>query len=188
MRKLALALMAVSASVFGFGIVASAQSYDQAISTSPTSPAPGAAYSVTYTNCVAGDVITFSQPQSSPTSVTGTCDGAAQNALTGSVLGIVLPRQAALGTATGNFQAAPTAPGTYNGTAVGAQSPQLTFQLTVPGQAPATTAVVTPTAPLPATGSSGLGTTMGVALGLLAVGIGLFVVAQVRRRQNNAVA
>jgi len=41
-----------------------------------------------------------------------------------------------------------------------------------------------PGAGLPATGSSGMGTTTGIALGLFVVGLGLFIVAQVRRRQQ----
>jgi hypothetical protein len=174
-KKLAFVLIAAAALVFGAGQVATAQ-YGPSISTGPVTP--GGPYTVTYTNCVVGDTITFTQAQSNPTSVQATC----------------LPG----GTATASFAAAPTAAGTYSGTAVGAQSPSLTFTFTL--TAPATTVPVT-TAPggggavpttaapggqpggqLPATGSNGLGSTTGIALGLLVVGLGLFVVAQVRRR------
>ena len=46
----------------------------------------------------------------------------------------------------------------------------------------------TSSAGLPATGSDGIGTTTGIAVGLLAVGLGLFIVTRVRRRQSDAVA
>jgi len=49
-------------------------------------------------------------------------------------------------------------------------------------------AAATPSAGLPATGSDGIGTTTGIAVGLLAVGLGLFIVTRVRRRQSDAVA
>lgn len=194
MKRLALAMMAAAAVVFGFGVVASAQNYGESGSISPNPPIPGGPYSAIYANCVAGELITFNQPQSTPATVTGTCAGAAPT-LTGSIIGLVLPQQTALGTATGNFSAAPTAPGTYTGTASGPQSPQIIFQFTIPGQVTPTAAPVATTAPapvpptgLPATGSGGIGTTTGIALGLLAVGFGLFVVAQVRRRQSPGVA
>ena len=96
---------------------------------------------------------------------------------------MLLPQQTALGNATFTFTAAPTAPGTYSGTAVGQQSPSQSFSFTLPGQA-----ATTPETGLPATGSDGIGTTTGIALGLLVVGFGLFVVAQVRRRQVPNVA
>jgi hypothetical protein len=52
---------------------------------------------------------------------------------------------------------------------------------------PSTT--VAPTVPpggLPATGSSGIGSTTGIAIGLFLVGLGLFVVTRLRRGQPNA--
>jgi hypothetical protein len=53
--------------------------------------------------------------------------------------------------------------------------------------APATTvAATTPPAGLPATGSDGIGTTTGIAIGLLVVGLGLFIVTRVRRGQPGA--
>ena len=70
-------------------------------------------------------------------------------------------------------------PGPGTGTARGTTSPAVTF--TVASQAPATN----PPGGLPATGSNGIDTSTGLAAGLLVVGLGLFVVAQVRRRQPN---
>jgi hypothetical protein len=207
MKKFALALMAASAAVFGIGMVTSAAGYDPAVTVNPAAPTAGGSYSVTYQNCAVGDTITFSQPQSTPTSVTGTCVAVDNADLAGSVIGLLLPQQTpALGNATGTFTAAPLSPGTYNGTAVGQRSATQTFAFTIPGQAsttsttlaptttlaattttaaPVTTApVTTPGTGLPATGSDGVGVMTGIALGLFAVGLGLFIVAQVRRKQS----
>ena len=50
--------------------------------------------------------------------------------------------------------------------------------------APTTTvAAVSPPTGLPATGSGGIGTTTGIAIGLFVVGLGLFVVTRLRRSQ-----
>jgi len=195
-------MMAASAAVFGFGAVASAQTYTTSLTVG--APGAGAPYSSTYLNCVPGETITFVQPNSTPTSTTGLCT--ATTALTsGSVIGLLLPQQAANGTAVGNFAGAPLVPGTYTVTGTGTTSPARTAQFNIPGQAttttlvPATTlpntgagaattvpAVTTPaTVPgsgLPATGSDGIGVTTMIAIGLLVVGLGLFAVAQERRR------
>jgi FlaG/FlaF family flagellin (archaellin) len=195
MKKLALALMAASAAMFGFGIVASAQApsqYSQSIAVTPNPVTAGGPYTVVYANCIVGDTITFTQLNSTPTSVTGLCNSATVT-LTGSIMGLLLPQgSAAYGTATATFSNAPTTPGTYNGVGVGELSPSLPFQFVIPGQvvtttiAPTTVPATVPGSGLPATGSGGLGTTTGIAVGLLAVGLGLFVVAQVRRRQSPA--
>jgi hypothetical protein len=70
----------------------------------------------------------------------------------------------------------PTTPGTFTGTAVGSAGFNTTFVVTV-------LAPVSPPGGLPATGSGGIDTTTGIAAGLFAVGLGLFGVAQRRRRQ-----
>ena len=69
--------------------------------------------------------------------------------------------------------AAGTYPGSYSGAGVG------TFSVTV-------AAPVTPPGGLPATGSNGTSTMTIIALGLFAVGAGLFGVSQVRRRTATA--
>lgn len=193
MKKLALAMIAASAALFGFTAVASAQGYTPASSVTPPTTI-GGGYTVTFTNCFVGELITFTQSQSTPTVVTGTC--AASSSITGSVVGLILPQQAARGTARGTFTASPTAPGTYTVTAVGPQSGTQTTTFTVPQQATTTTAApattvappaTTPGGGLPATGSDGIAATTGIAIGLLVVGLGLFVVAQVRRRQPSVV-
>ena len=180
MKKLALAFISASALVFGFGVVAEAQGYGESL-TLPTAPTAGGGYTALYTNCQAGETITFSQPESNPTTVTGTC--VATVTLTGAIMGVVLPSQAVLGNATGAFTAAPTAPGTYTVTASGTISPVQTTTFTI-AATPTTTTPTTLPGDLPATGSNGVGTTTGIAIGLLVVGVGLFVVAQVRRRQT----
>lgn len=70
---------------------------------------------------------------------------------------------------------------TTNGTAQGTTSPAVTFVASL-----AATPTV-PTSDLPATGSNGISTTTGLAMGLFVVGLGLFVVAQARRRNPHTV-
>lgn len=113
----------------------------------------GGKSTVTYNGCVNGDTIVFSLPGATPPTVSATCTG-------GVAVASMTP---------------PAGAGTYAGTAKGTTSPLVNFSV----------AVLAPTAPaggLPATGSSGISTTGGIAIGLLAVGLGLSVVARVRRR------
>jgi len=181
MKKFALALMVASAALFGFGAVASAQ-YPTSLTVG--TPSAGGPFASTYTNCVNGETITFSQPQSTPASISVVCAGRS---------------------ATANFTNAPTATGTYTVTAGGPTSPARTQSFSISGAAattlPATATTLpatggadgagagvpatVPGAGLPATGSNGIGTSTTIAIGLLAVGFGLFAVAQVRRRQPN---
>lgn len=71
--------------------------------------------------------------------------------------------------------AAPAAAGTYTGTTNGSVNGALgSFTVTV----------TAPTTTLPATGGGGVSTMTIIAIGLLAVGGGLFGVSQVRRRQT----
>jgi LPXTG-motif cell wall-anchored protein len=190
MKKLALALMSASVAVFGFGMVVSAAGYDPAISVDPASPAPGGAYTVTYENCFVGDTITFTQDDSTPTSVTGECEPV-NGVVLGSVIALLAQQGPELGVAVGEFDAAPTEAGVYDGTGVGERSPSLPFQFEIkvateptdPPTEPTTPTTEAPGGTLPQTGSNGIGTTTGIALGLFAAGLGMFVVAQVRRRQ-----
>lgn len=197
MKKFALALMSASAAVFGFGLVASAAGYDPAVTVDPASPAPGGAYTVTYENCVVGDTIVFAQAESTPASVTGACESVG-GPVAASVVALVAAGGPGFGTAVGEFTAAPTDAGKYDGTAGGDLSLSLPFSFeimveTEPTHPPTEpthppTGPIAPTAPgaggmLPDTGSNGIGTTTGVALGLFVAGLGMFVVAQVRRRQ-----
>jgi hypothetical protein len=76
---------------------------------------------------------------------------------------------------------APTAAGTYPGTIVGSQGFSQPFQVVV-------VAAASPPGGLPATGSGGVNSTMTVAAGLFAIGLGLFGVTQLRRRQAAVVA
>jgi hypothetical protein len=178
-KKFALALIATSALVFGLGTVAQAQTYSPTLTLIPSPPALGAPYQARLTNCTIGASITFAQAQSTPASVVVTC-AAVSGAATGP----------GLGQATASFTAAPTVPGTYTLTAGGlsASLPIAQATTTVPATTVATPVPTTATAPaggLPPTGSDGLGTTTGIAIALLAVGAGLFIVAQVRRRNTS---
>ncbi len=183
MKKLALALVSISALVFGFGMVANAQYVPAGSGTvTPSSPPPGTPFTVRV-NCTAGaGNVTF---VFNGGSFSFPCT--AGSGLAGSVVGFVA--QTPTGTSTATLTA-PTTPGTYPGTATQGGTQVGAFSVTVPGQAattvPASTTapvVTTPGSGLPATGSGGISTTTGIAIGLLVVGLGLFVVAQVRRRQ-----
>ena len=127
----------------------------------PTAPTPGGAYTVTYPNCRVGETVTFTQPQSTPTSTTATC------ALVDSV-----------GTATGSFTAAPTAAGTYTVTMVGSVSASKTASFVISSAAPAVPIVPasqggstsgTSSGSIPSTGSS---TTSIIVWAILLLGFG----------------
>jgi hypothetical protein len=158
MKKLALGLIALSAVVFGFGNVAEAQynTVDGTATVTPTTTAPGGTVTVVMSGCTPGETVTFVLG-SATTSATCAGDGTAVASLP-----------------------APGTAGTYTGTATGVTS----------GVAASFTVVValaaTPPGGLPATGSGGISTTTGIAIGLFVVGLGLFGVTQVRRRQAAA--
>ncbi len=166
MKKLALALMAISASIFGISAVANAYPPAPGASeVSDSTPAAGAAYDVTV-GCepVGADVVFAFEG----VTITDTCTGTTGPAS-------LLSAAPAAGSASATFTA-PTAPGTYTGTYTGAATG--TWTITVAAAA----APATPGGGLPATGSDGIGTMTMVALGLFAVGAGLFGVSQMRRR------
>ncbi|NND75059.1 MAG: hypothetical protein HKN44_08640 [Ilumatobacter sp.] len=153
---------------------------DANATTSPSSVPPGGAFDVHVQGCSPG------------TAVTGSFQGRTKTATCAAAAGFAL-RQPATGQALLVGFVAPSTPGTYNGTATGANGLNVGFQIVVVAQVPTTVApTVPPTtvgsdgAPdgaLPATGSGGISTTTSVALGLLVIGLGSFVVAQVRRRR-----
>jgi LPXTG-motif cell wall-anchored protein len=176
MKKFALALMAASALVFGFGAVAQAQYGSASATFNVSSATPGQSITVTITGCTPGETLTITV---NGVAVTATCSASALTQ--GSVLGLGLVQQTAT-SATATITA-PTTPGTYPVVITGSRGFSFTTSLTV--VAATTPPVTTPGGGLPATGSSGISTTTGIAIGLLVVGAGLFVVAQVRRRQPN---
>ena len=163
MKKFALALMASAAMVLGLGVVANAYPPGGAtITQSATTAAPGGSLTVSV-SCVPGETATFTLVAESDVV---TCGAAG----TASVLAI-----SAAGLATGTVTV-PTAAGTYTGSITGSVTPVLgSFEVTV--AAPAT-----PGGGLPATGSDGTGTMTLMALGLFAVGGGLFGVSRFRNR------
>jgi len=118
---------------------------------SPAVPTAGGSYRVTHPNCRIGEIITFTQPQSTPTTATATCAAA--------VAGIVRPEQAATtGVATVTFTA-PTAPGSYTVTSTGPTSGTRTATFVITGPA---TAIVPPSA-----GSSSGGSPSGTSTGTI---------------------
>lgn len=161
MKKFALALMAVSASIFGLSAVANAYP-----------PAPGVAvvsatvagqpFTVEVGCEPVGDDVTFTF---NSVVITAPCE-----APTGAAS--LLSTAPAAGSATATFTA-PTAPGSYDGTYTGAATG--TWNVTI-------AAPVVPGGGLPATGSDGTSTMTIIAFGLFAVGAGLFGVSQMRRR------
>jgi LPXTG-motif cell wall-anchored protein len=187
MKKFALALIASAAAVFGFGMVANAQTYTPVLQP-PTPPTTlGGPFTVTYNNCVVGETITFTLLLPGGTTAIQTINGpcVAPALTSGSVVGLLLPQQAANGRATATFPSSPTTPGTYTIRAQGTTSAVVTTQLVVPGSTSTTVAptATTPGGGLPATGSDASTPFTMIAIGLLVVGVGLFAVAQVRRRQ-----
>lgn len=98
----------------------------------PSTPTPGGSYQVRYPNCSVGETVTFTQPESTPKTVTDVCRSS--TALeSGSVAGIRRLDQTTTGTATGSFTSAPTAAGSYTITMTGTVSPQRTTTFVVVG-------------------------------------------------------
>lgn len=180
MKKLALVLMAVSATLFGFGMVAEAQ-YGTATGTfTVTPPNPGAGTTVTFTvtGCTPGETLTFTL--NNVVLGTAVCQAPAR-LTTGAIVGLLLPQQAGTGSATFTTTV-PTTPGTYTYTVTGNQGFSRSTVVTVAA------AATPPAGGLPATGSGGINQTMMAAAGLFAVGLGLFAVTLIRRRQSPSLA
>jgi hypothetical protein len=156
MKKLALGLIAISSAVLGFGMVAEAQygSVGGTATVTPTTTAPGGTVTVEMSGCTPGETVDFVL-ESATASATCAEDGTASASLP-----------------------APGATGTYTGTAAGVTSGVTASFSVVVAQA------VTPPGGLPATGSDGISTTAGIAIGLLVIGVALFGVSQIRRRQT----
>ncbi len=174
MKKLALALMALSASLFGLSAVANAGTYPPppagvAVVQNP-SVAPGGPVFVEIGCTPVGSSVDVTYWTEFPVATVAIqCE--ARTAGAASLLG------APAGSGSAIFETtAPTAPGTYTANYVGAATGS--FKITVAPTA-------TPAAPgggLPATGSNGTSTMTIIAIGLFAVGAGLFGVSQTRRR------
>lgn len=155
MKKFVIAMVATLSVFFGMGTAAHAQygASPVVVTVSPPTVAPGGTITVTVSGCTPGELVDISV---AGVSVQVTCgaDGVATAPL-----------------------ALPATPGTYTGTGVGSVSGfRTTFVVTV-------LASVAQRGGLPATGSGGIGTTTGIAAGLFAIGLGLFGVTQLRRRQ-----
>lgn len=171
MKKLALALMALSASLFGLSAVANAGTYPPptvgvAVVQNP-SVAPGGPVFVEIGCAPVGSTVDVTYWTEFPVATVAIlCEARSTGAA--SLLGAPANAGSAIFETT-----APTTPGTYTGTYVGAATGS--FTITVAG-------ATTPGGGLPATGSNGTSTMTIIAIGLFAVGAGLFGVSQVRRR------
>jgi hypothetical protein len=176
MKKLALAIMSAAIAILGFGVVAEAQyGARDGVTVSPSTVPASGNVTLTINGCTPGEVLTVTLEGN--VVGTATCNA---GATLGSFVTAGLLSQAGSGSATITFQA-PAAAGTYNGTVVGNLDYNQAFQIVV-------IAASTPPGGLPATGSGGIDSTLAVALGLFAVGLGLFGVAQFRRRQSATLA
>lgn len=148
------ALTLVAATAMILGLGQVANAYPPGAGGASASPASTAA----------GGTVTVTVSCQPGESVTATLNGVTSSP-------VVCP---AGGSATINVTA-PTTPGTYTGTTNGSVNGALgNFTVTVTAPPPG----------LPATGSSGISTMTIIAIGLFAVGAGLFGVSQVRRRQS----
>lgn len=157
MKKLAFAVMAAAMVMFGLAAPAGAQ-------TDPYG-SDGTVVTVTPPSSPAGGTITVEVTGCEPgSSVVVAFDGSTTTVTVDASGSAVITLTA------------PTTAGTYPGTA--------TCGTEVASFSAVVTAPVTPLGGLPATGSGGVSTTTGIALGLLAVGFGLFGVTQIRRRQT----
>ena len=188
MKKIVFSMLAV----FGIALGASGASAQYfgafTASATPSTVAPGGSVTVTVENCDDGTSVTITLEGSS---VTVTCSSA-----TPLVQGFRAPSQTPTpGTASGAVNA-PTTPGSYTGTASGTSNGS-------PASADFSVTVAAATTTTPATGGGGgTGTATGgtgtglpatgggveplaiAAIALLAVGGGLIVVTQIRRRQD----
>lgn len=160
MKKFASVVAAAAISLLALGTPAQASPYPpggQQVTIDDAAPAAGGPVVVTAA-CTGDETVTITLGDQTATT---TCED---------------------GTATVTINA-PSTPGAITGVVLGATSGPLgEFEVTVAAQVP----VTTPSTGLPATGSSGVGLTAGLAVGLLVVGLGLFVAATVRRRQPAA--
>ena len=155
MKKFALALLVAFVGLFGFAGAASAQYPPGADAPTVDDSTPAPGGPVNVTvNCQPGETVTVTLGSSTGTAVCG-----------------------ASGTATVQVNA-PSGAGTTTGQATGSNTGSL-GQFTVVVEA-----TTDPGGGLPATGSDGTSTTVWIAASLLVVGLGLFGVAAVRRRDN----
>ena len=155
MKKLVLALATMSTVVFGFGMGAQAQY---------VTPPPPQATVTPASLAPGGDALI---------GITGCPPGSTVAVVFNGATSTVTSNASGASTATVK---APAAGGTYPGTA--------TCGTVVASFSVVVAAPVVPVGGLPPTGLDGANTTTGIAIGLLVIGLGLFGVAQVRRRQT----
>jgi len=170
MKKLALAVFTVFVAVFGLSSTALAAypPTDVNVSVSNPTPPPGGTITVTMAGCRDGAIVTFVLENSTATAVSR--GGAALAEITVPTAIVT----SALGDSTASAEiTVPIATGTYTGTAT-CEGVSATFTVTV----------TTPGGTIPATGASGISSTVAISAMLLLVGVGLVTASQIRRRQS----
>jgi hypothetical protein len=171
MKKFALGLVIAAVAIFGSGVAAQASTYPPSGTVeAPAEVVPGGSFTAKITGCTPPEVITFvfqGESKSAPCVEAAAKENgfAALVAATGT------------GTASTTFNA-PSTPGNYVITATGSAGFKGSTSLSVAAAAP-----VTPAGGLPATGTDGISAITMMAIGFFAVGGGLLVVSQMRRRQ-----
>jgi hypothetical protein len=173
MKKFALGLVIAAVAVFGSGVAAQASTYPPSGTVeAPPQVVPGGSIEAKITGCAPPEVITFVLQDDEKTAI---CVEAAAKKSGFAALTVAT----GTGTASVTFTA-PSTPGTYVITATGSAGFQGSTTTTV-AAASATPAI--PAGGLPATGTDGISTITMMAIGFFAVGGGLLVVSQMRRRQ-----
>jgi len=155
MKKLALALVTMSTVVFGFGMGAQAQ-YGSSSGTATVTPA------------------SLAPGGNATVGISGCPAGSSVVVVFSGTTSTVTANASGAATATVK---APATAGTFPGTAT-CGTVVSSFSVVVAA------APVVPGGGLPPTGLDGAGTTTSIAIGLLVMGLGLFGVTQIRRRQT----
>jgi hypothetical protein len=170
MKKFALSLVIAAVAIFGSGVAAHASTYPPLVGTvsAPLEVLPGGIFTVAITGCASGEVTTSVFEGESKTAIC--VEAASKNGFAALVVAT------GTGTASTTFKA-PSAPGNYVITVIGDAGFRGSTSTSV-AAAPAT-----PVGGLPATGTDGISTITMMAIGFFAVGGGLLVVSQLRRRQ-----
>lgn len=170
MKKLALGLVVAAVAIFGSGVAAQASTYPPSGTVeAPPQVVPGGIFTATITGCAPPEVITFVFQGESKTAIC--VEAAAKKSGFASLMVAT-----GTGTASVTFNA-PTTPGNYVVTATGSAGFRGSTTTSV------VAAPATPVGGLPATGTDGISTITMMAIGFFAVGGGLLVVSQMRRRQ-----
>lgn len=170
MKRIAAGLMIAGAGLLaGTAVVDAYPPGAATVEVSDDTPAAGGTFTVTVKNCNVGETVAVSFEGQTPSAV------CAADATGASLIGMFIAATDAPGSAATDLTA-PTAAGTYTGTAtLSSTQRELSFSVTVEAA---------PSATLPGTGSNGSNSTLTIAGILFLVGAGMFLVAHYRRRET----